>query len=62
MIKILKWICDQVIYSINDEIFDKVLRETEDMNLCDTCAANIEHKCCIREFNIKKGRSKCNNY
>lgn len=32
------------------------------MNLCNTCAANIEHKCCIREFIIKKGRSKCNNY
>jgi len=32
------------------------------MTLCDTCAANIEHKCCIRGHNIKKGRNKCNDF
>lgn len=31
-------------------------------NLCKTCAANIEQKCCIRGFTIKKGRSRCNDY
>lgn len=31
-------------------------------NLCKNCAANIEQKCCIRGHNIKKGRSRCNDY
>ena len=29
MIKILKWIWNQIVYSVNDEIFDKILKEME---------------------------------
>jgi len=29
MIKFLKWIWNQLIYSTNDEIFDKILKEIE---------------------------------
>lgn len=29
MIAFLKWIWNQLIYSINDEIFDKILKEIE---------------------------------
>ena len=29
MIEFLKWIWNQLIYSINDEIFDKILKEME---------------------------------
>lgn len=29
MIEFLKWIWNQLIYSINDEIFDKILKEIE---------------------------------
>lgn len=32
------------------------------MNLCESCAANIEGECCIRQFRIKKGRSHCYDY